>query len=155
MPLSKQEKQILYTGVALLTGVTILGIVLSSDKKKELKPKKKTYGITVSEQCNSYEINSEQDIHDTLRAIIREEAKRGPVDPFAVARGYVKKAAPHCRSYPENSRSPGEAELFVRIFNEGLDVMVSESLLSASQVASFHEMVKAWGIGQGIPPSEF
>lgn len=153
MALSKDEKKMLWIGLGAL--VVVGGLAIALKEEKPPPKKKKDYGITVDPQCNNYEVTSAGAIQDAIREEINTLAKEGPVDPFDVARSYLKKAAPDCTTFPENTRNPGEAALFIMTLNTAIDVMLTENLLSESQSQTFRQMAQVWGISQGIPPEDF
>lgn len=153
MALSKEDKLILTTGVLGVVTIGAIAYALRDDEPK--KTTKKNYGIKVDEQCNNFTVTNEAQIRDTLRAEIRSLAKRGSVDPFEAARAFLKKAAPHCTTYPNNTRNPGEAALFVQTLNSTLDVMEDEKLVSEDQIDTFKGMVYVWAVNQGVPPGDF
>jgi hypothetical protein len=153
MALSKDEKKYLWIGLGTLVVVGGLAIALKEEEKPP--PKKKDYGIEVDPQCNQWNITSEGRIRDAIREETRTLAKKGAVDPFDVARNYLNKAAPNCTTFPENTRNPGEAALFIVTLNTSLDVMMEENLLSEGQSETFRQMAQIWGLSQGISPDEF
>lgn len=152
MAMTTQEKWLLGGGLVGLAAITALAISLKEDEPKK---KKKGYGLTVDPQCNTFTVNSKSQIRDSIRAEVRTLSKQGDADPFQATRAFLKKAAPHCTTYPNNTRNPGEASLFVLAFNSTLDVMENEKLLSMDQMSTFKDMVKVWAIDQGVPPGEF
>lgn len=151
--MSKQEKLILGTGAVALAVIAGIGFALSKPKKKPKK--KKDYGIKVDPQCNSFTVTSEGKVRDAIRAEVRKQSENSGVDPFQVARAYLKKAAPHCTTYPNDTRNPGEATLFVLTMNNVLDIMREEKLLSPKQEGTFKVMVQNWAIAQGVSPADF
>ncbi len=155
MPLTKQEKFMLITGTVVAVSIATVGIMLSKPAKATTNGKMKGYGIEVGPQCNTFAITDGNILRDRIRAIIRVQGTKGTVDPFAVATAYLKKAASHCQVYPSPPRNPGEAGLYVETFNETLDVMQSEKLLSAQEVFSFKQMIKVWGLGHGLNQEDF
>lgn len=153
MAISRQDKIVWGTGAAALVGLTLLAIAFKEKPNKSSG--KKNYGLTVDPQCNSFTVNNETLIRDGIRAEVRLLSKKGSADPFEVTRAFLRKAAPHCTTYPNNVRNPGEAALFVLTFNSTLDVMEDEKLLSNAQMATFKNMVKVWAIDQGVSPEDF
>jgi hypothetical protein len=149
MNLSAKQKKVLTIGGAALVAVTGLSLIFGGKKKT---PKKRDYGIKADNQCNTYTVTDERKIHDELWALVR--AQDVP-DPFQISRSFLRKATPNCTVYPNNTRNPGEAALFVLTFNTTLDIMAEENLVSEAQVKSFKDMVKIWAIGQGVNPSDF
>jgi hypothetical protein len=104
---------------------------------------------TVSPQCNDFAFGDRGEINDAIRPMVRAAARKGAVDPFAVASDFVRRYT-DCHSYPQNARNPGEAELYVSSFGEVLRVMEEEQLLSPEQKTYFSEMVAVWGRAQGL-----
>jgi hypothetical protein len=105
---------------------------------------------TVSDQCNDFALADRQQINDAIFPLVRAAARDGAVDPFAVTTEFVRKYASHCRSYPETTRNPGEAKLYVQSFDQVLRVMQEQQLLSEDQRGYFLEMVSVWGKSQGL-----
>lgn len=155
MALTKEEKFMLITGTVVAVSIATAGIMMSKPAKAATNGKPKGYGIEVGPQCNTFAVTDGNVLRDRIRAIIRVQGKKGAVDPFAVATAYLKKAAPHCQVYPSPPRNPGEAGLYVEAFNETLDVMQSEKLLSVTEAFSFKQMVKVWGLGHGLNQEDF
>lgn len=151
--MTKDEKKILAIGFGAL--VVFGGLAYAFKDDAQPTPKKKDFGIQVDPQCNQFTVTSEARIRDVIREEVRSLGKQGPVDPFDVARNYLNKAAPDCTTFPENTRNPGEAALFIMTLNTALDIMMEENLLSGAQVLTFQQMAQVWGVSQGISPDEF
>lgn len=108
----------------------------------------------VSDQCNDFALGDRQEINDAIVPLVRSAASDGAVDPFAVTTEFIRKYASHCRSYPEKTRNPGEAKLYVESFGQVLRVMEELQLLSHDQRGYFLEMVSVWGKSQGLGPAD-
>jgi len=109
---------------------------------------------SVSEQCNDFALGDRQEINEAIVPLVRSAARGGAVDPFAVTTEFVKRYASHCRSYPETTRNPGEAKLYVESFAQVLRVMGDEQLLTDAQRGYFLEMVSVWGKSQGLAEAD-
>lgn len=163
--MAKRKKNPLYGDDGFITKNVLIGaaviaalsaVYLIATKPASAAPKK-SLGITVDAQCNTFSVTNEAAVRDAIRAEVRLQTQvaNTAADPFVATRAYLKKAAPHCTTYPNNTRNPGEAALFVLAFNTTLDVMEDEKLLSVDQMAQFKEMLQIWALNQGIPPEEF
>jgi len=108
----------------------------------------------VSDQCNDFALADREEINQAIFPLVRSAARDGAVDPFAVTTEFVKRYASHCRSYPETTRNPGEAKLYVESFAQVLRVMEEQQLLTAAQRGYFLEMVSVWGKSQGLADSD-
>lgn len=109
---------------------------------------------SVSDQCNDFALANRQEINDAIAPLVRSAAREGAVDPFAVTTQFVRRYADHCRSYPETTRNPGEARLYVESFAQVLRIMEEQQLISAPQKGYFLEMVSVWGKSQGLSDAE-
>ena len=141
----------------IMVGVGAIGAVMlisSLTSSKKTTSSLGGTGIEITDQCNSYKITDPDLFARSIRSIVKTDARQGVVDPFQVARKFLKKAAPKCSFYPSNTRNPGEASLFVRVLDEVLDVMKEENLLSAQQQSTFRGMVEVWATAQGVPANE-
>lgn len=108
---------------------------------------------SVSPQCNDFALGNRQEINQAIEPLVRDASRHGAPDPFSITREFLVTYAPHCRSFPEAVRNPGEAELYVASFLEVVRVMEEQALLSPEQKAYFYEMVSVWGKSQGVPAS--
>lgn len=150
--LSRSDKILL--GLSLV-GIATAGLLVYTLTEKKPKKVKRSYGIMVNDQCNSFEVTDEGIVRSEIQREIDNAAKLGAVDPFNVAEAFLAKAAPHCRKYPDQTRNPGEAGLFAMTFNTVVDMMQSQQLLSQQQVNTFKAMMQTWAMAQGVPASEF
>lgn len=95
--------------------------------------------------CSSFTMGTDVELDEAIKPIIREHLRWRPaVDPFAVTTDLIHRYAPDCRSYPEESRNPGEAELFVACFIQVIRVMDVMRLLTESQRRYFTAMIDVW-----------
>ena len=150
--LSVKEKKMVMVGVSAIGAVLLISSLTSS--KKSSSTFLSGTGIEIADQCNSYKITDTDLFTRSIRTIIKADTRHGVVDPFQVARKFLKKAAPKCSFYPSNTRNPGEASLFVRVLDEVLDVMKEENLLSVQQQSMFRGMLEVWATAQGVPANE-
>jgi len=105
-----------------------------------------------NEACSDFSLGSQAELDEAIRPIIREHMRRRPaVDPFAVTTDFIHRYAPVCKSYPEESRNPGEAALFVESFLEVMRVMDLMKLLTENQRVYFTRMIDVWAKAHGIP----
>lgn len=108
---------------------------------------------SISPQCNDFSLGNRREINSAIEPLVRDAARHGAPEPFTITREFLSTYAPSCRSYPEQVRNPGEAQLYVTAFMEVIRVMEEQALLSPEQKAYFYEMVSVWGKSQGLPSS--
>ncbi len=147
MDLSREDKILFGVGIASALAITTLALVLSRGKPK---PRKKSYGLKVGPQCSTYEYTDETRAKETIIKAVGEAAERGAIDPFAVASAWLRAAAGKCKSYPEQTRNPGEASLYRGAFLNVLQAMREKSLLSQDMDDAYHEMIDTWASAQGV-----
>lgn len=155
-PLTKKEKQALaIAGGVTLAGV-VVGVVVMRRPKKDTGPKAppKPKGLIVNANCNEYSVENEGVVRDDIRKQLDKAEKQGAVSPFQVASSYLSTVT-KCRVYPETSRNPGEAGLYVLAFGWVLDEMRNQNLISASEEDMYKQMVKTWGLEQGLEERDF
>jgi hypothetical protein len=140
-------------GIGVLT-LLVAGIVSAATKKEETPPVKRK-AIEVDGTCQQWNVLDASALRDELRTLIRRYQTKGPINPFDVATEYSEKIAPHCVTFPSNTRTAQEAKLYVVIFNTVLDVMNQEKLTDLPQMAMWTNMVKAWAVAQGVPATDF
>jgi hypothetical protein len=105
----------------------------------------------ISEGCNDFSFANQAEVEEAILPLLRAARTRhGPIDPFYVTTRFLKRYAPDCRSYPEEARNVGEAELYVQSFVKVVAVMEGERMLSPDQRKYFLEMVSVWGRMQGL-----
>jgi len=105
----------------------------------------------ISEGCNDFAFANQAEVEEAILPLLRSaRSAQGSVDPFYVTTRFLKRYAPQCRSYPEEARNVGEAELYVQSFVKVVDVMEGERMLSPDQREYFLEMVAVWGRMQGL-----
>jgi hypothetical protein len=105
----------------------------------------------ISEGCNDFAFSNKAEVEQAILPLLKEaRSQHGTVDPFSVTTKFLKRYATQCRSYPEESRNVGEAELYVQSFVKVVDVMKGERMLSPDQRMYFLEMVSVWGRMQGL-----
>lgn len=109
----------------------------------------------ISEGCNDFSFASQAEVEQTILPILRQARHgSGSVDPFYATTIFLKKYAPECRSYPEEARNVGEAELYVQAFVHVVNTMKGQRMLSPDQERFFLEMVSVWGRAQGLADSQ-
>lgn len=129
-------------GAALGAGLVTWGIV----RLTRPKPVR-----DISDGCNDFAFANQAEVEEAILPLLHAaRAKYGSVDPFYVTTKFLKKYAPQCRSYPEEARNVGEAELYVQAFVKVVKVMEGERMLSPDQRQYFLEMVSVWGKTQGL-----
>ena len=155
MAMSRQERIVLATAGVALVGITGLALYVSSKQEKPKKPKPKNLGVKVTgAQCNTFEVTDAGQLRQQAAGAVSGAARRGPVDPFEVTRSLVRQVSKDCTSYPAKTRNPGEALLFLRVFDAVLDGMVFQKLIEPREVGMWEEMSEVWALKQGVTPEE-
>ena len=104
-----------------------------------------------SDQCNKYKMGSQYQLDEAITPIVKYHAKfRAGIDPFAITTEVIHKYGKSCKSYPEESRNPGEAALYVDVFKEVLRVMDAQKLLSSNQRDYFGRMIDVWARAHSV-----
>ncbi len=105
----------------------------------------------ISEGCNDFGWANQAEIEEAVLPLLRSARTRtGTIDPFYVTTRFLKKYAPDCRSYPEEARNVGEAQMYVEAFVNVVNTMEGERMLSPDQKGYFLQMVSVWGRNQGL-----
>lgn len=134
--------------VGIGVGVAASGILITWGVIRLARPKPVR---DISEGCNDFAFSNRAEVEEAILPLLRDaRARHGHVDPFYVTTKFLKRYAPQCRSYPEEARNVGEADLYVQSFVKVVDVMEGERMLSPDQRKYFEEMVSVWGRMQGL-----
>lgn len=154
MALSRQERVVLATAGVALVGLTGLALYVSS-KEKPKKKTKKQLGVKVTgAQCNTFEVTDAGKLRQRASGEVASAARQGPVDPFEVTRKMVRQISRNCTTYPAKTRNPGEALLFLKVFDAVLDGMVFQKLIEPREVGMWEEMSEIWALKQGVTAEE-
>ncbi len=132
-------------GVAF-TGLTVWGIhrLMRADPIRD-----------ISEGCNDFAFANQAEVEEAIIPMLRSARTRtGSIDPFYVTTKFLKKFASECRSYPEEARNVGEADLYVQAFTKVVGAMEGERMLSPDQKEYFLQMVSVWGRAQGLTDAQ-
>lgn len=132
----------LVTGGAMFTGLAVWGIrrLMQPDPIQD-----------ISEGCNDFAFANQAEVEEAIIPMLRSARTRtGSIDPFYVTTMFLKRYAPDCRSYPEEARNVGEADLYVQAFVRVVNAMEGERMLSPDQREYFLQMVSVWGRAQGL-----
>jgi hypothetical protein len=109
----------------------------------------------IAEGCNDFAFANQAEVEKAILPMLRNaQARAGIIDPFSVTTAFLKRYAPDCRSYPEEARNVGEADLYVQTFVKVVQVMEGERMLSPDQKLYFWEMVSVWGRNQGLTETQ-
>jgi hypothetical protein len=149
--LSREDQIILGVGVVSALTIAVIGYAVS---RQEKPAPKKDYGLRVGAQCASHEFKDTAKIKETISVIIDQQAAQGAVDPFSVTTQWLRRAAGACKAYPEQTRNPGEAELYWTIFNQVVELMKEKQLISEDMLVTYVEMIDLWAKAQGVEIQE-
>lgn len=109
----------------------------------------------ISENCNEFTFATETEVNEAILPLLKSaRSSSGNVDPFYVTTLFLKQYASKCRSYPEEARNVGEAQMYVQAFSKVVALMQGQKMISPDQVQYFYEMVAVWGRSQGLSPSQ-
>lgn len=145
-----KRKMYIGAGIAAATLAAIGGLILVTRPAKAAKPP--NIGLIVKPQCSGYTITDMMILRDQLRKELRKEVKVESPDPFTVTKRFLSQKRFGCVVYPNQTRNPGEADLFATIFVLVTELMEQERLLSGTQRQTFDTMVTTWAASQGASP---
>jgi hypothetical protein len=148
--LTRREK----IGLAVAGAATLglVGAAIAVASAADSQPPLRT--ITIGDGCASFTINDLQKLRDELRIAGRQAVKGGAIDPLQTTAMYIRRIAPRCATYPANTNNPGEVKLFAAIYQQLLDVLRQENLLSDNDYTTWYAMLTTWAAGQGVAASE-
>lgn len=105
----------------------------------------------ISDGCNDFAFANQAEVEEVIIPMLKNARRMtGNIDPFYVTTRFLKKYASECRSYPEEARNVGEADLYVQAFVKVVNAMEGERMLSPDQKLYFLQMVSVWGRAQGL-----
>jgi len=143
---TREDQIILGIGVASAVTIAVIGYFVTRSEKPAPK---KDYGLRVGPQCASHEFKDSGKIEETVSRLIDIKAAQGSVDPFAVTSEWLRLAAGQCKAYPDQTRNPGEAELYREVFYVVIGEMQKKNLISEQMLEAYIEMIDAWASAQG------
>lgn len=144
-----ENKPLLILGGVAAASI-LLAVVFAKSSAKASSTPVKNYGIKVGPQCSSFEITDSNTIAETISRLVDSTAAAGAVDPFAVTTAWLRGAAGQCKSFPEQTRNPGEASLYRQTFITVIKTMKDKNLISQEMSDTYMAMINAWAQSQGV-----
>ncbi len=145
--LSREQKIALGVGAGVVVVFgTIATLAVTAGAAEPPAPKK---AIDVGPGCTSYNLD-EQRLRDELRTRLRAAAAAGPIDPLQLTARYIKATAPTCPTYPANTQTPAQVQLFAEVYLALLEVMQQDDYLAPEAFPTWYQMMATWAAGQGV-----